>query len=260
MECATRRREVEKVPSDVDFFYVKTDIFEDEKIRLIESMPDADTLLVLWLKIIAQAAKCNAEGWIYLKPGKPYSDEHFATLWRRPINTIRLALKLFQDMEMIQRNGNGIFVTNFMLIQNAQTLDRIREATRERVRRLRERRRLALPVPDDVTLHDVTGNADTDTDTRYKIQDNIPQLSICNVTNDDFRLNCGQTIGWCKSMLLKQDPREKDIKPNVKRLYYLELKRVGVPIDELMKEAGIKIDFPTVWDEAKQQFIFPGEV
>ena len=235
--------------SEVDFFYVKTDVFDDEKIRLIESMPDSDTLLILWFKVIAQAARCNAEGWIYLKPGKPYSDEHLATLWRRPINTVRLALKLFQDMEMVHRNGEGIFVTNFMAIQNANVLDRIRESTRVRVQRLRERRKLAMP--DDVTLQKVTGNVDTDTDTdtRYRIQDNIQQAQECNVTNDDFKLPCQQTIGTVKRILLKEDRRHKEVPARIKRLYYLELKRVGVPIDELMAEKGIEIDFPTSFEE-----------
>ena len=235
---------------DVDFFYVKTDVFDDEKIRLIESMPDSDTLLILWFKVIAQAARCNAEGWIYLKPGKPYSDEHLSTLWRRPINTVRLALKLFQDMEMVHRNGEGIFVTNFMMIQNANVLDRIRDATRQRVHRLRERRKLASP-------HDgnVTGNATValipiqDTDTRYQIQDNIQHTEKCNVTNDDYLLPCHQTIGKVKRILMKEDKSHKEILGRVKRLYYFELKRVGVPIDELMAEKGIEIDFPIGFEE-----------
>jgi len=241
------------MPSDVNFFYVKTDIFDDEKIRLIESMPDSDTLLVLWIKVIAQAAKCNAEGWIYLTPGKPYTDEHLATLWRRPINTIRLALKLFEDMGMIHRNGDGIFVTNFMTIQNANVLNRIREATRQRVQRLRERRKLALPEGCNATSN-VTGSAtvtpipihDTDTDNNI---DNIEQIKKCNVTNDDFRLPCGQTVGRLKRILLKETREHEGLSKRKKRFYYSELKRIGVPIDELMKEKGIEIDFLVTYED-----------
>ena len=32
-------------------------MFEDEKIKLIESMPEADTLLIIWIKLLAQAGK-----------------------------------------------------------------------------------------------------------------------------------------------------------------------------------------------------------
>lgn len=34
-----------------------TDMFEDEKIKLIEKMPEADGLIVIWAKLICQEGK-----------------------------------------------------------------------------------------------------------------------------------------------------------------------------------------------------------
>lgn len=32
-------------------------MFDDEKIRIIESMPDADTILICWIKLLSLAGK-----------------------------------------------------------------------------------------------------------------------------------------------------------------------------------------------------------
>ena len=237
---------------DVDFFYVKTDIFDDEKIRILESMPDADTLIVLWLKLLAQAAKCNADGWIWLAEGKPYSDENIASIFHRPVSTIRLSLKLFEDMNMLHRNGDGIFLTNWLKVQNANVLDRIREATRGRVARLRERRK-AIPPPAKVTLPKALPrgyrNADTDTDTdNDNDNDNIyTQEEKCNVT-DKTKLPCGQTVGRLKRILLKETREHESLTDSKKRFYYRELLRIGIPITDLMAEKGIAIDFPVDYE------------
>ena len=41
----------------VQWIKITTDIFDDEKIQLIESMPEGDTLIVIWFKILVLAGK-----------------------------------------------------------------------------------------------------------------------------------------------------------------------------------------------------------
>ena len=71
-------------------------MFQDEKIKLIETLPDADTILIIWVKLLAQAGKTNASGYIYLNENIPFSDEMLATIFNRPIATVRLALSTFE--------------------------------------------------------------------------------------------------------------------------------------------------------------------
>jgi len=40
---------------DVKWIKIVTDIFDDEKIRLIDALPDNDTILVIWFKLLVQA-------------------------------------------------------------------------------------------------------------------------------------------------------------------------------------------------------------
>ncbi len=49
--------------AEVKWIKLSTSMFEDEKIRLIESMPEADTLLIIWIRLLAQAKnKCE---WVH---------------------------------------------------------------------------------------------------------------------------------------------------------------------------------------------------
>ena len=43
--------------AEVKWIKLSTQMFEDEKIKLIEQMPEADTILIIWVKLLAQAGK-----------------------------------------------------------------------------------------------------------------------------------------------------------------------------------------------------------
>lgn len=117
-------------------------MFEDEKIRLIEQMPDADTILIIWVKLLAQAGKTNASGYIYLSENIPYTEEMLAAIFGRPINTIRLALKTFQDFGMIEIDEDDfISISNWEKHQNIDALEKIREDTRKRVAKHRQKQK-----------------------------------------------------------------------------------------------------------------------
>ncbi len=88
--------------NDVKWIKITTDIFDDEKIMLIESLPSGDSILVIWFKLLVFAGKQNNSG-IFLMPNKiPYTEEMLATIFRRDLNLIRTAITTFQQFEMIE--------------------------------------------------------------------------------------------------------------------------------------------------------------
>lgn len=144
--------------SNVKWIKLSTQMFDDEKIKLIEQMPDADTILVIWVKLLSQAGKANANGYIYLSENIPYTDEMLATIFSRPLNTIRFALETFRQFGMIEVDeDNFISIANWEKHQNIEGLDRIREQTRKRVAKHREKQK---QLTDDsnvsVTLRNAT--------------------------------------------------------------------------------------------------------
>ncbi len=139
--------------SEVKWIKLSTQMFEDEKIRLIEHMPEADTILIIWVKLLAQAGKTNASGFIYLNENIPFSDEMIATIFNRPIATVRLALRTFEQFGMIEiLDNNFISISNWEKHQNLDGLERIREQNRLRKQRERERKKLSQPH-ESVTGH-----------------------------------------------------------------------------------------------------------
>jgi|SRR5699024_1597303 len=117
-------------------------MFEDEKIRLIEQMPDADTILIIWVKLLSQAGKTNASGYIYLSENIPYTDEMLATIFNRPVSTVRFALKTFEQFGMISIDEEHfIAIENWEKHQNIEGMERVKKLNAERNKRYRERKK-----------------------------------------------------------------------------------------------------------------------
>lgn len=152
--------------SEVKWIKLSTHMFEDEKIRLIETMPEADTILIIWVKLLAQAGKTNASGFIYLNENIPYTDEMLATIFNRPIATVRLALTTFEKFGMIEiTEEKFICISNWDKHQNLDGLEKIREQNRLRKQKEREKKRLSLPEDTSRDSHvTVTQSHATDID------------------------------------------------------------------------------------------------
>lgn len=145
--------------SEVKWIKLNTGMFEDEKIRLIESLPEADTILVIWVKLLAQAGKTNASGYIFLSKNIPYTDEMLATLFNRKLSTVRMALQILEEFGMIEIDDKHfISIANWEKHQNVDGLDRIREQTRKRVAEHRERQRQALLEAPAIEVDEDEGN------------------------------------------------------------------------------------------------------
>lgn len=131
--------------ADVKWIKLSTSMFEDEKIRLIESLPDADTLLIIWIKLLSQAGRTNANGYIFLSENIPFTEEMLSTLFNRPIATVRLALQTFKQFGMIDiTDDQYICISNWEKHQNVDGLDKIREQNRLRKQKQREKEKQFL--------------------------------------------------------------------------------------------------------------------
>jgi len=129
----------------VKWIKIVTDIFDDDKIKIIESLPDGYAMIVAWFKVLCLAGKSNVYGMLMLNEKIAYTDEMLAAVFRMPINTVRYALDTFEKLEMIERTDVGaVAVVNWEKHQNVKTLDDMRQKGKERVRRFRERQKQAL--------------------------------------------------------------------------------------------------------------------
>lgn len=127
--------------TDVKWIKIVTDIFDDEKILLIESLPSADSIIVIWFKLLCLAGKNNNSGVFMLNDKFPYTDEMLATIFRREISTVRLALKTFEQFGMVEIVNDVITIPNWSKHQNLDQLEARKEYMRNYMQGYREKQK-----------------------------------------------------------------------------------------------------------------------
>ena len=161
--------------SSVKWIKINIDMFDDEKIKIIQAMPEGDSLLVVWIKLITLAGKTNDGGYIYIAENMPYTEEMLSTIMNKPINTIRLALSTFLSLKMIEEDTKGIYLINFEKHQSLDKMEKLKEQNRIRVAKYRDKKKQELlECNDDVTLHVMQSNGiDIDIDKDIDKDNNI---------------------------------------------------------------------------------------
>lgn len=137
--------------SEIKWIKITTDIFDDEKICLIDALPDPDAILVIWFKILTLAGKHNSNGLLMMTDKVHYTDEMLATIFRRPLNTVRMAIGVFEQFGMIEIIDGIISLPNWEKHQNVDGMEKIKEQTRNRVAKYRKKQKT-------LALGNVTGN------------------------------------------------------------------------------------------------------
>lgn len=128
----------------VKWIKIVTDIFDDEKIRFIESMPNGDGILVIWFKLLCLAGKSNSFGYLMFTSRLPYTDEMLASIFNRDIKEIKYAIELFQQLEMVEIEDNKIAIANWEKHQSLDKLEAKKQYDREYQRKKREEKKLML--------------------------------------------------------------------------------------------------------------------
>lgn len=127
--------------ADVKWIKITTDIFDDDKILLIESMPDADSILSIWFKLLTLAGKQNNSG-VFMIGGKiPYTEAMFATIFRRDESIVHLAFETFIGFGMLEKN-NGVFsIPNWGKHQSLDQMERNNEYMKSYMKKYREKQK-----------------------------------------------------------------------------------------------------------------------
>ena len=144
------------------------DMFDDEKIKIIQSMPEGDSLLIVWIKLITLAGKTNDGGYIYINENMAYTEEMLSVIMNKPLNIIQLALMTFTNLGMIEIDDKGIYLINFEKYQSIEKLEKIREQTRLRVAKYRDKTKQLNDVTLQVTqCNDIDKDIEKDIDKEY---------------------------------------------------------------------------------------------
>lgn len=201
--------------ADVKWIKIAVDMFDNRKIKQIGSMPEGDSLLLVWVQLLCLAGNVNDGGCVYLTKEIPYTDEMLATQFNKPISTVRLALKTFEQFGMIEIINNMIFLSSWEKYQSTDRLATIREKDRERKRRKREAEKLLLQNSTECPRTSM----------------DVPRLDID--IEEDIDKDKNKSIS-------KKSPRHK----------HGEYQNVLLSDDDLEK---LKAEFPSDWDQRIQR-------
>ena len=130
--------------ASVRWIKIITDIFDDEKMAMIETLPDGYTIEVVWFKLLCVAGKCNHNGFLMISDKFPYTIEMLSKIFRMEVGVVQRALEVFQTLEMISIVDNVYCVTNWDKHQSTDRLDQIREKDKIRQREHREKKKQLL--------------------------------------------------------------------------------------------------------------------
>ena len=130
--------------SDVKWIKIVTDIFDDEKMLLIESLPSADSIIVIWFKLLCLAGKNNNSGVFLLNERIAYTEEMLATIFRRDLNTVRLALRTFEEYGMVEIINNVITIPNWSKHQTLDQLEERKNYMKNYMKKYREKQKLLV--------------------------------------------------------------------------------------------------------------------
>lgn len=210
-----------------------TNIWDNRKIVQIESLPDGDTIIVIWLKLLCLAGTTNDSGMVYFTKEIPYTEQMLSTLFNRPLATIQFALKVFQEFEMISIIDDFLQISNWKKYQNIEGMDKIREQNRIRKQNQRERQRnmieqdMSRDMSRDVTQQNKIKNKKEDID---KEKDNKLIVSKDTICQTDVRRVIEE---WNKLQEVGINPI-RDIKPSSKRCQLLKGRIREYGIDEVL--------------------------
>lgn len=168
--------------SEISWIKLAADVFDNRKIRQIEVMPEGDTIIVIWFKLLTLAGRTNDGGRIYFMQDMPYTEEMLATAFGRPLSMIRLALKVFEQFRMIEIVDNIIMLPGWEEYQNVDGLAKVREQTKCRVAAYRQRQK-ALADGCNVTGN-VTETLGNGTEKEKDIEIDIEIYKEKDISND----------------------------------------------------------------------------
>ncbi|MCV9947840.1 phage replisome organizer N-terminal domain-containing protein [Paenibacillus sp. BT-177] len=143
--------------TEIKWIKLSTGMFDDEKIKIIEDMPEADTIIVIWLKLMTMTGRSNMGGYIMLTETIPYTEDMLISVIKRPLPVIKMALSIFERFGMLEVSEQGaFFLSNWEKHQNVDGMDKVREQTKKRVRNYRNKQKQLASGENDPP---VTGNA-----------------------------------------------------------------------------------------------------
>ena len=224
--------------SEIKWIKINTDMFDDEKIKLIEGKDSGLLIVYVWIRLLVCAGKLNDGGKVYLNKEIPYTPNSLSIIYNKPSESIKNALKELEDLRMIEIDKNKtIRIINWEKHQNVEGMERARELSKLRMRKKRAKDKALLEnninvtnsnsyVTDDlVTLqnNNIEREENKDRDNKEKQIDNIKDIELdLNDKNENIKSIDAIAIQASKILKYYED------KTKVKNIFNISSLKVAI--------------------------------
>ena len=127
--------------ANLQWLKLSTDFFDNNKIKLIESEKDGDTLIRVWIQLLTIAMKCNYQGRLSITEDKPMTVDEFSKIMGKSKKKITKCLEKFEELKMIIIEDDFYKIKNWSKYQSADKLEEIRPQNCLRQQKYREKKK-----------------------------------------------------------------------------------------------------------------------
>lgn len=188
--------------NEIKWIKIDVTLFDNRKIKAIRTLPEGDSIVVIWLQLLCLAGRVNDCGSVYITKEMPYTEQILANECGVPVSTIQLALKTFQSMGMVEIVEDIIYISNWEKYQAIEKMELIRQQNRDRQKKWYETHK-KLPnvmLTDNLTQPNAT---DIDIDIRDKnnkrfIKPSVKEIAdYCN--NNNYNIDAERFYDYYES-------------------------------------------------------------
>jgi predicted phage replisome organizer len=221
--------------ADVKWIKITTDIFDDEKILLIESLPDSYAIITVWFKLLCLAGKQNNSG-VFMMGRIAYTDKMLATIFRMKETTVTMALQTFQQFGMVEIVDGVITIPNWGKHQNLDQLESKKQYMRNYMAEYREKQKALTTGKPNCKTNSKTNVSQAEEDIEEEIEKEVDKKES---------ITCQQIVDLYHSICTSY--------PSVRSLSDARRKAIKARLNTYTLE-----DFQTVFENAEASSFLKG--
>lgn len=127
--------------ANLQWLKLSTNFLDNNKIKLLESEKDGDTIIRVWIQLLTVAMKCNYQGRLSITEEKPMTVDELSKIMGKAKKKITKYLEKFEELKMIIIEDNFYKIKNWSKYQSADKLEEIRLQNCLRQQKYREKKK-----------------------------------------------------------------------------------------------------------------------
>ena len=175
--------------AEIKWVKLNIDMFDNRKIKHLRRLPDGNNIVLIWVMLLTMAGRCNAGGMIFLTENIPYTPKMLADELGIEENTVTLALKALENLNMIVTDNGYFAIAGWEEYQNTDRLAELKEYNRIAKQKSRAKKKALLESANDVNDMSMTSQCGQGTDID-KDKDRDKEKEDKNDKTDSFDIRC----------------------------------------------------------------------